>query len=392
MALPADFVSSLQFVHPRELLAMVAAKEFPGHPGPLSDVELTNEIRPVDLYCYLGARFGPPNGIQNFLRRDDSDNLIHWEWTLRHPAGIVSVLGMSFRTQVHLFGLADLGSADRDALVAQIKADFATNGHGMSKVRKSLEHWVELVNPYQRIRTAINKLKAELDELHLDPEVDKVAGWDPESPDLFKEQWKETAARYSRGLGLCFGIRSMLPVLAEAFVNLLLYVLLRPEIKSDQRLRDNLIRQPIDVRIKSLSINCIGFKEKPDYSSPACRSYHTLVNERNDLLHGNVVVDKLKFNDVHFHGTVPVFREYRSMWERSLGVQMEAVGLRNVRDELAIVEELIAYLLSCMEETCRQQIELIASRYELGLNSATQRVGILFPTWLVDLRLSAKAR
>ena len=184
----------------------------------------------------------------------------------------------------------------------------------------------------------------------------------------------------------------MLPVLAEAFVNLLLYVLLRPEIKSDQRLRDNLIRQPIDVRIKSLSINCIGFKEKPDYSSPACRSYHTLVNDRNDLLHGNVVVDKLKFNDVHFHGTVPVFREYRSMWERSLGVQMEAVGLRSVRDELAIVEELISYLLSCMEETCRKQIELIASRYELGLNSATQRVGILFPTWLVDFRLSVKAR
>ena len=40
---------------------------------------LWNEIAPSDLYCYLHARFGPPNGPQNFLRNDSSDNLIHWE-------------------------------------------------------------------------------------------------------------------------------------------------------------------------------------------------------------------------------------------------------------------------------------------------------------------------
>jgi hypothetical protein len=97
----------------------------------------------------------------------------------------------------------------------------------------------------------------------------------------------DVATRYSKGLGLCFGIRSMLPVMAEAFVNLLLFALMRPELKSNQRLRDNTIRQPIDIRIMNLSVTCTGFESQVDYKHAAFKAYHTLVNERNDLLHGD---------------------------------------------------------------------------------------------------------
>src|SRR5258708_6950230 len=40
-------------------------------------------LRPVDVYSYLMARFGQPNGFQNVLRRDDSDNIIHWDYNLK---------------------------------------------------------------------------------------------------------------------------------------------------------------------------------------------------------------------------------------------------------------------------------------------------------------------
>ena len=53
-------------------------------------------------------------------------------------------------------------------------------------------------------------------------------------------------------------------------MNVLIYVLMRPEIRSDQRLTESVFRQPIDVRVKSLSINCIGFKQQPDYAGAEC--------------------------------------------------------------------------------------------------------------------------
>jgi hypothetical protein len=385
MALPADFITSLQFIHPGDLARLLIERAPPGRG---ISFELRNEIRPVDLYCYLGGRFGEPNGIQNFLRGNHSANLIHWEWTLCHASGLISFQGMNYRTEVHIGGEGTWEPADRDGLIAQIKNDFSANGVQMSQVRRALENWIEFVNPYQRIRRSIDRLLEELETLKLRPETEVPEHpWDVRGLRDSKN-WEPVALRYSHGFGLCFGIRSTLPVLAEAFVNLVLYILMKSEIKSDSRLRENVFRQPIDVRIKSLSIYCNGFRQKPDYSHEACSRYHSLVNERNDLLHGNVVIDKLKFNEVYFLGTVPVFREYRSIWERSLGVEMKAVGLEGVREDLQTVETFIEYILSCLEEGIRKEVEFLINRYELGLNTKTQRLGVLFAEHLVDFDCS----
>jgi len=351
-----------------------------------STMEIGNELRPADLFCYLAARFGPPNGIQNFLRADHSDNLIHWDWTLRHDAGVIVFWGMSFRTEVLIMGIAP-GDDHKPSLIEQIKADFEKHGPKMAKIRKDLEHWTEFVNPYQRVRRSVERLLEELDALDLRPEKDRLEPFAAgTAPDEIAARWGEVARRYSRGFGLCFGIRSMLPVMAEAFVNLVLFILMRSEIRADQRLNENAFRQPIDIRIKSLSINCVGFRTRPDYSSEVCREYHRLVNERNDLLHGNVAVEKLKFNQVYFWGKVPVFKEYRSFWERSLQIEAETVGLEAVRAEVKTVNALTTYILSCLEDKVREEIGFVVRQHELGRNEVTGRVGVLFPGWLVDFR------
>lgn len=258
--LPYHFVGSLRFIHPRDLISSITAGS---RPQATAMVQLRNEVRPVDLYCYLGARFGVPNGVHNFLRSDDSDNLIHWDWTLEHDRGLVSFLGFNFRTEVHFYGEGTSGYGDREELVTQLKSEFPKHGTAMADVRKSLELWTEFVNPYQRIRQSIDLLMQELAALDLRPDEEKLDTFlDGGDLNEWRRDWESRAARYTKGLGLCFGIRSMLPIMAEAFVNLFLYTLMRPEIKKDPRLRDNIIRQPIDVRIKSLSINCLGFKQQ----------------------------------------------------------------------------------------------------------------------------------
>ena len=223
----------------------------------------------------------------------------------------------------------------------------------------------------------------DLRELRLRPEDEAI-------PDISSaeqiptDRWGELLGKYSKGLGLCFGIRSMLPVMAEAFVNLILFVLMRPDLRADERLRENTIRQPIDVRVKSLHVTCQGFRTPVDYTHDFCRAYHTLVNERNDLLHGNVVLEKLRFNEVFFNGRVPVFKQYRSMWERSVGVEIQAVGLHRLEKEVATVDNFTAYLKGCLHEKVREQFERIAEMRDLGLNSENGRIGVLFPGHLVD--------
>lgn len=381
MPLPSNFLASLTSPHPREILEGLKSQD---RPKGAVRWTLRNEIAPSDLYCYLWARFGPPNGLQNFLRKDDSDNLIHWEWHLTGSDGWVAFQGMNFRTEIWLIGQFPFQEEDKAELFSQIKSDFASHGKRMSEVRKALENWIEFVNPYARIRSSVEKLLVELASLELRPEDEAIP--DLDSAELLPpDRWGDIFSRYSKGLGLCFGIRSMLPVTAEAFVNLLLFMLLRPEIKTDDRLRENAIRQPIDVRIKSLHMTCSGFATPVDYQHAACKAYHSMVNERNDLLHGNVVLEKLRFNEVFFNDRVPVFKQYRSLWQRSVGVEIESVGLHRLHKEVETVNALIDYLKSCLKPQVRDDIERVSSVRDLGLNTTNGRVGILFPGHLVDM-------
>lgn len=385
MPLPADFLPALVAPHPKDLAARITAQQ--KNEQPTAVWAWVTEVSPVDLYCYLGARFGPPNGLQNFFRADDSDNLVHWEWCLDHPSTGTSIhiLGMNFRTELWITGGLAVQDGDRLDLAARMKKDFAAHGPKMTKIRRSLERWTEFVNPYQRLRRSVEKLLNDIKELDLRPDSHNL----PEASNQaeFKAAWESLATRYSRGVGLCFGIRSMLPVMAEAYVNFLLFVLMRPDIKADDRLRESVIRLPIDVRVRGLHVNCVGFAKPVDYTTPECKAYHTLVNERNDLLHGNVVLDKLKFNEVYFNGRVPVFREYRSMWERAVGVEIRAVGLEHLYKEVEIVNDFIAYLSSCLRPDLRQQVERMSEKRDLGWNEHNGRIGVLFPDHLVDIHM-----
>ena len=72
------------------------------------------------------------------------------------------------------------------------------------------------------------------------------------------------------------------------------------------------------------------------------------------------------------------------MWQRSLGVEREAVGVDKIFEELAIIDAFIAYVLSCLDDKVRPRIEYMAGRLELGLHTHENRVGVLFSERLVD--------
>ena len=335
----------------------------------------------------------PPNGVQNFLRNDDSDNLIHWHWTVAHADGLFDVQGANFRTFFFASGLRDFQLYQSEDLVAALKADFANDGRGMSECRKSLEHWFEFVSPYQRLRRSVEQMLEELARLDPDSVSEPSMSVDPTDTTAqakLREEWVAAANTLNRAFGICFGIRSMLSVMAEAFVNLLMFCLMRQDIRADARLRENAFRQHIDVRVRSLHLNCRGFAESVDFSDPACARFHSLMNERNDLLHGNVSISKLQFNELFSSGTVPIFKTYRSMWTRAFEVQRRSVGLPQVRDEYKVVLDFIDCVMSRLTVPVRENLQQVLASMELGYNVDDDRVGLLFAERLVDFRLPSQ--
>ncbi|WP_225215794.1 MULTISPECIES: hypothetical protein [Acinetobacter] len=178
----------------------------------------------------------------------------------------------------------------------------------------------------------------------------------------------------------------MLPVMAESFVNFLLFILAKPEIKSNDRLYQTTLRQPIDIRVQSLHLNCNGFSSNVDYTTEECKKFHTLMNERNDLLHGNVNINKQAFGNVYFDKQMPIFDQYEDFWEKSIGVSIRTMNIQSIYGEYEVVKNFINYILSKLNEKIKEQIEHLLETSRLGFNEETKRVGILFPPYLVDMR------
>jgi hypothetical protein len=291
---------------------------------------------------------------------------------------------MNFRTEILANGV-DITQSDIPEFVRQVTSDFDNFRLKMDRVKSRLEPWIEFINPYQRVRRAVAELMRRLEGIRALTDSSVLATLDKFDIRDVSESWGKITSDISEAYGLCFGIRSMLPVMAESFVNLLIYFLARPEIRSDSRLFDQAFRQPIDVRVKRLAIDCVGFDASPDFSNQVCTDYNRLVNERNDLLHGNIAIKKLKFNDVFFLGTVPIFEEYKTPWARTMSVQADAVGYDSVQKDFEVVEDFTEYLLTCLKNETRDTMKLIANKYELGFNSRDNRLGLLFPEALAEI-------
>src|SRR4051812_13231446 len=103
----AILVAALRAATPSEVLEKLEMK------GPLGQKAffVTSGVKPVDLYCYLQARFGAPNGLLSFLRKDDSNNLFHWHYSLRAGVDWLDIMASTYRIELHLPDATQEGSS-----------------------------------------------------------------------------------------------------------------------------------------------------------------------------------------------------------------------------------------------------------------------------------------
>jgi hypothetical protein len=383
------YFTELKALHPRNLNEIFQERTH----DPLLEVwEFVDEFKPIDLYCYFYAKYGPPNGIQNFLRKDDSDNLIHWEWALVNGDGLFVIQGHNFRTEAHTFRKFAIGLT-RDDFVEQIKADFSKHGKEMKAIRLGLEKWTHFVNPYHRIASVMDRHLQVLADLDLNLERDRSP--QPRSyleMQALADSWKQTAEKYMQALGLAFGVRAMLPVLAESFVNFILFVLARPEIKNNKRLFSESLRRPIDARVQTLHLNCVGFNAPVDYENQSCKDFHTLMNERNDMLHGNIDVDRLSFEEIYFNGRVPIFTSYGSFWDKTIGLEARTVRFDQLEKDRSSIKAFEEYILGLLDSETRNSLERMLRAPQLGFDPKRNILGVLLPGHMVDGRMDLSER
>lgn len=349
----------------------------------------TNDGRlsPLDLYCYMKARFGQPNGPAMALKAPHADNLIHWEFALHVGENLLLVQSNVHSVVFILIGPERVSEDLWCGIAEAIKADFKNYGSQMSTVRKSLEKWILFINPYHRLDRVIQALESRLHKLDLSEP--------PPSPHIGNKTKLRNAQQLTQHWItqvnechlLATAARMLAPVLGEAFINLLIFLLARSDVRSDHRVYEDFIRKQVDIRIKTLHLHCSEFTKPVETSSKCFGDFLTVMNSRNDFLHGNVDPRKLKFGEVQFDSMIPLFKDEDSMLRRFVRNSLRGVTREEALKDITAVRMFIAFLLQHLTPNGRKSVESAMERRELGWREDYSRVGILFPAAIPDFVL-----
>lgn len=329
-----------------------------------------------DFYSYLKTRFGYPNGfIMDLKNPKTSDNLIHWGFDLLDNEYYVRIFGMKSYVQIFYAGEASFSNKDWELFLSDLKNEFKRYKIETQPIKNSFEEWDLTFNPYNRINhrtlmleATIKHIRSVMSSLKNHKDVEKGL----KNSENFIPQFNEFC-------DACFFLNLLIPLKGEAFVNAIMFLLVRSEIKEDQNLYDRLIRMNIDIKIKLLHVHCFGFKKQPDWNHSAFKNFMKIYAKRNDSIHGNFLPNQHTYGTVYFDDMIPLSKKNELPLKSLFAKHLKGIEPDSMLNNLENVRKFQEFILECIDETIKSDLLHMLKQDELGWDKKRKRLGILFP-------------
>jgi hypothetical protein len=128
---------------------------------------------------------------------------------------------------------------------------------------KTLERWVIFPNRFTQLATICGDLHADIhDNIEEVKRSKPMSGSTQAHFAILKDISKRATNSYRK----CTELSLMTPILAEAFINMIVIILCKREIRDNERQFEAFIRSHIDTKIFDLAYKCNGFAKpiEPD--------------------------------------------------------------------------------------------------------------------------------
>lgn len=347
---------------------------------------LDDGLTPLSLYVYLKARFGEPNGFSMMLKDPamGSDNLIHWHYSFLCGGRMIDIWGKNTQTEFYVDWTRKLEDADWKQIIESIKNDFRNYGPQLTAARQSLDKYTLFVNPHQRITKLVENYNQRLvdlaiEEKPLPPNPRNIA-----EMGTFNDRFEESIKNYSEAAALSTSLKILVPIWVESFINILIFILRKDELKNDDRVYQSVFRLQIDVRVKSLPLYCLEFIKPIDAERDEFKKFHSLMNERNNLLHGNVDPAQYSLGEVFFDGDSFIGKDQISFSERALKSQLMYVEPHSAIKDVETAKNFIEFVLEHIQPAYIDPIKRTLACAEPGWHDKNKHVAVLFPEHLAE--------
>jgi len=339
---------------------------------------LREEISHADIFLYLLGRFGPPNGILSFIRNRHYQlkSEILWHYTLSWKNSLVHIIAHPYRIEI-LFSSSSKIEITEIEFAVLIKDGIHRNSSSVAKARKLVSHWHSFLNPLSHMLDACKRMLARAEYLESTLVKSRTHPLTEEDIKWHSDNHDEHSIAASELSGCCLSVRVMSPIVAEMFINLIIFNYYRND-NDSQQTRDDFKRESILNRLESLSIKCTGFLKDVDMNSPEINTFKSLMNRRNDLLHGNIMPESRKEDDFLMYEDIPIIKSFRSIYDRSIGPVVNAFPISEAKQDFDAAIGLIIYLLGCLKPEIKSEVEPMLESLDLHQERKTKTLKALF--------------
>ena len=339
-------------------------------------------LSPVDTYTYLHARFGKPNGFFNFLKSPNSDNLIHWDYLMFFEDIAINVIGKHRSVEICIE--KKFLEEDWEKLVNNFRKAFSIRAKQKKNSLKSLEKWTVFVNRYSVLcaEAAAHHVTVEkLQDFKFEAPIPSI---DEDNSGKLQKDFEKVISKFRELNQSCLALKLLTPIIIEAFLNLLILIMCKKEIKEDNLLYDAKIKEDLHLKVLSLHSTCDNFEKPIDNSSNEYKDFNRIMSKRNLFFHGNVDPKRDKLEVVYFDKNTPIFKTPGDIHNKYFDTLLDTIKPKEVLSDYIKAHTFIISVVNCIKSEHQEDLWKMLDSNSLGYNDKEKRFGILFSDVLIS--------
>lgn len=271
-----------------------------------------------------------------------------------------------------------------------LKGDFGRCGREIAAVGATLEKWSVVSNRFALIADACAGFHEVLTDEQDLPDFAPGKRWSNAGIKRYHKQVEKVGKRADRVFSASLSLDLITPVLAEAFINLVIFMTRKDELKRNPRQYEHYIRQPIDTRVFDLHLKCNYFTAEVDPNSDEYKAFKRVMDRRNHNLHGNIDPSKDATETVYFDNFTPLYERGADPILELFKNKEAVFDVAGVLARYHDVHTFLIYVLGLIEEKPRAEIEMIMEGSTFGYDVSRERPGHLFSSLEVMMLMPLK--
>lgn len=363
-------------------MATLEGVEIREHVG--TSVDVPEDYSELDIFCLFLARFGRPNGLMSLSIDPDGDPNAPWKWDFIFYLPGIGTIEVC-RSWKHIELRTRRVTVRKEELLGFLSFNLERHKDKISEAKKSLQDYRLIINPYKRHKLLAKSAKEDLDNIKvIDPFYPESINASSEEIKRHNESFENYMKAMDKEAAYSITLCTHSAYMVEAYLNLILAIFIRPEIKEDKAILKETIERPWRKKVTRLHLDCRDIS-KADLGNAIVRDVGAVFKLRNQIAHSYPDKDDLTVAHMWFFKNFPIlgnpvpFDKYQIAMNNKLPTRQQA------QDCYDVALRMIELLSSLINEKVKEQFEFLAESNPIGFNETIGLYSVPFGQTVIKI-------